>query len=95
MSTIFGVLKEYVDPSKIVDEDGELLWYISKNAFEPVFFRSMRQSRWLNWAGAKWSGAYMNDDTIVYALDNTRQGIYTIKDCKELLKKEQNEGTVY
>ena len=90
MSTTFGVLKEYVDPSKIVDEDGDLLWYISKNAFEPVFFRSMRQSRWLNWAGA-----YMNDDTIVYALDNTQQGIYTIKDCKELLKKEQDERGVH
>jgi hypothetical protein len=84
MSTTFGVLKEYVDPSKIVDEDGDLLWYISENAFEPIFFRSMRQSRWLNW-----TGAYMNDNTRVYALDNTQQGIYTIKDCKELLKKEQ------
>jgi hypothetical protein len=36
----------------------------------------------------------MNDDTIVYALDNTRQGIYTIKDCKELLNKEQ-EAQLY
>ncbi len=90
MSTTFGVLKEYVDHDKIVDENGDLLWYISEYAFEPIFFRSMRQSRWLNWAGA-----YMNDNTRVYALDNTHQGIYTIKDCKELLKKEQDEGTVY
>jgi hypothetical protein len=25
----------------------------------------------------------------VYALDNTQQGIYTVGDCKEFLKKEK------
>ena len=90
MSTTFGVLKEYIEHNKIVDEDGDLLWYISENVFEPVFFRSMRNSRWLNALGQ-----HADDNIRVYALDNTQQGIYTIKDCKELLKKEQDERTVY
>ena len=90
MSTTFGVLKEYVDASKIVDEDGDLLWYISESAFEPVFFRSMRNSRWLNALGQ-----HADDHIRVYALDNTQQGIYTIKDCKKLLKKEQDERAVH
>jgi hypothetical protein len=84
MSTTFGVLKEYIEHDKIVDEDGELLWYISKDAFDEVFFRSMNRSRWLNPLGQH------ADDTIkVYALDNTQQGVFTIKDCKELLKREK------
>ena len=84
MSTTFGVLKEYIEHDKLVDEDGDLLWYISEDAFEPVFFRSMRNSRWLSVLGQH------ADDTIrVYALDNTQQGVYTIKDCKELLKREK------
>jgi hypothetical protein len=90
MSTTFGVLKEYVEHNKIVDEDGVLLWYVSEDAFTPVFFRSMRNSRWLNVLGQ-----YADDSVRVYALDNTQQGIYTIKDCKELLKKEQDERAVH
>jgi len=90
MSTTFGVLKEYIDHDKIVDENGEILWYISDNAFDTIFFRSMRQSRWLHL-----NDEYIDDNVRVYALDNTHQGIYTIKDCKELLKKEQDERAVY
>ena len=90
MSTTFGVLKEYIDHDKIVDENGEILWYISENAFEPIFFRSMYQSRWLHW-----SGQYADDNVRVYALDNTQQGIYTIKDCKELLNKERDERAIH
>ena len=86
MSTTFGVLKQYVEHNKIVDEDGDLLWYISEDAFEPVFFRSMNRSRWLNVLGE-----HANDNIRVYALDNTQQGIYTIKDCKELLEKEKQK----
>jgi len=83
MSTTFGVLKEYIEHDKLVDEDGDLLWYISENAFEPVFFRSMNRSRWLNSLGQS-----ADDNIRVYALDNIQQDIYTIKDCKELLEKE-------
>jgi hypothetical protein len=86
MSTTFGVLKQYIDHNKIVDEDGDLLWYISEDAFEPVFFRSMRNSRWLNVLGK-----HSDDNIRVYALDNTNQGIFTIKDCKELLEKQTKQ----
>lgn len=88
MSTTFGVLKEYIDHHKIVDEDGDLLWYISESAFEPVFFRSMRNSRWLNTLGK-----YADDTVRVYPLDNTAQGIYTIKDCKNLIQKEYDSNS--
>jgi hypothetical protein len=86
MSTTFGVLKQYIEHNKIVDEDGDLLWYISEDAFEPVFFRSMRNSRWLNILGQ-----HSDDNIRVYALDNTNQGIFTIKDCKELLEKQTKQ----
>lgn len=86
MSTTFGVLKEYIEHNKLVDDDDDLLWYISENAFDPVFFRSMNRSKWLNSLGK-----YADDNIRVYALDNTSQGIKTIKDCKELLKKENKQ----
>jgi hypothetical protein len=86
MSTTFGVLKQYIEHNKIIDEDGDLLWYISEDAFEPVFFRSMRNSRWLNVLGQ-----HSDDNIRVYALDNTNQGIFTIKDCKELLEKQTKQ----
>jgi hypothetical protein len=83
MSTTFGILRIGIDHDKIVDEDGDLLEYISENIFEPVFFRSLKNSRWLTSFGP-----YLDSELKVYALDNTQQGIYTIKDCKELIKKE-------
>lgn len=88
MSTTFGILKIPVDYDKLVDEDGDLLPYISENVFEPIFFRSMRNSRWLSpivWA--------LSDDTRVFALDNTHQGIFTIEDCKNLLKQEYDNNS--
>lgn len=80
MSTTFGILKIKIEHDRIVDEYGDLLEYISENIFEPVFFRSLNNSRWLTHLGP-----YISDDTKVYALDNTQQGVYTIKDCKKLL----------
>ena len=88
MSTTFGVLKEYVEHNKIVDNDGDLLESINEDAFEPIFFRGSN-SRWLNNLGDK-----LADETKVYALDNTQQGIYTIKDIKEFLKPI-NERAIY
>jgi hypothetical protein len=79
MSTKFGILTEQIDHDKLVDEDGDLHFYISKTIFEPVFFRG-NTSRWLTSYGEQFK-----DDTRVYALDNTQQGIYTIKDIKEFL----------
>lgn len=82
MSTVFGILQTKVEHEKLVDQDGDLLDYISKEIFEPVFFRGTN-SRWLkNWA------KLLDDDTKVYAIDNTQQGIFTIKDCKEFLKNK-------
>lgn len=84
MSTVFGILQIKVEHEKLVDQDGDLLDYISKEIFEPVFFRGAN-SRWLkNWA------ELLDDDTKVYAIDNTQQGIFTIKDCKEFLKDKEN-----
>ena len=82
MSTTFGILTIKVEHDKLVDEDGDLLEYISKEIFEPVFFRG-NNSRWLkNWA------EQLDDSTKVYAIDNTQQGIFTIKDCKEFLNNK-------
>jgi hypothetical protein len=83
VSTKFGILTEQVEHEKLVDKDGDLLFYISKSIFEPVFFRSNggKNCRWLfNY------GPLLNDETKVYALDNTQQGIYTIGDIKKYLE---------
>jgi hypothetical protein len=83
MSTKFGILTQNIEHEKLVDEDNDLLDYISRDIFEPVFFRGT-YSKWLIKVGE-----YLPDDMRVYALDNTQQGIYTVGDCKEFLKKEK------
>jgi hypothetical protein len=83
MSTKFGILTQNIEHEKLVDEDGDLLDYISRDIFEPIFFRGIN-TRWLSAVGE-----YLPDDMKVYALDNTQQGIFIIKDCKELLKREK------
>lgn len=80
MSTTFGVLKIKVDHNKLVDEDGELLEYISDSVFEPIWFKGNNQSGW--WLSE--IARHLPDETIVYALDNTRQGIYTIGDLRKI-----------
>ena len=81
MSTTFGVLTIRVEHDKLIDEDGDLLDYISREIFEPVFFRG-NNSRWLkSWA------MILPDEHKVYALDNTQQGIFTIGDIKKFLNK--------
>lgn len=79
MSTKFGILTEKVEHHKLVDEDGDLLSYISNSIFEPVFFRG-HNSRWLK----EWA-KLLPDETKVYAMDNTQQGIFTISDIKKFL----------
>lgn len=81
MSTKFGILTEEVDHEKLVDNDGDLHFYISKNIFEPVFFRG-NSSRWLVSYGEQ-----LTNDTKVYALDNTQQEIFTIGDIKKFMKE--------
>jgi hypothetical protein len=84
MSTKFGILTQNIDHEKLVDEDGDLLDYISRNIFEPIFFRGVN-TRWLSAVGE-----YLPDDMKVYALDNTQQGIFTIGDIKKFMKDETN-----
>lgn len=89
MSTTFGILKENVEHEKLVDKDGDLLDYISRGIFEEVFFRTSRYI-WLSTLGP-----YLADETKVYALDNSQQGVFTIKDCKDLIKKQNQENEDY
>jgi hypothetical protein len=84
MSTTFGILTEKVEHEKLVDEDGDLLFYISGSIFEPVFFRG-NNSRWL-----KHFAEHLSDNHKVYAIDNTQQGIFTIGDIKKFLNNETN-----
>jgi hypothetical protein len=84
MSTKFGILTQNIDHEKLVDEDGDLLDYISRDIFEPIFFRGIN-TRWLSAVGV-----YLPDDMKVYALDNTQQGIFTIGDIKKFMKDETN-----
>lgn len=85
MSTTFGIPQRKVDLDKLVDEDGELLDYINTSFFEKVFFRSMNNSRWMN-AIAE----LLPDDTRVFPLDNSAQGIYTIGDIKQFLQSKHD-----
>jgi hypothetical protein len=88
MSTTFGIPQRAVELSILVDEFGDLQDYIDTSFFEKVFFRSMNNSRWLNPLADK-----LPDNTLVFPLDNTAQGIYTIGDIKEYLRKENETNS--
>jgi hypothetical protein len=83
MSTTFGIPLYPVDDTILLDEEGKLQPYISGNFFNDVFFRcnGNKNSEWLE----EWA-KFLPDDTRVYALDNTHQGIFTIGDIKEFMK---------
>lgn len=83
MSTTFGIPQRQVELSRLIDENGDLHDYIDTSFFERVFFRSMRNSRWMNSLANR-----LPDNTLVFPLDNTAQGIYTIGDIKKYLKTE-------
>jgi hypothetical protein len=85
MSTTFGIPLYPVDDTILLDEEGELQPYISKNFFNDVFFRGNgnKNSGWLT----EWA-ELLPDETRVYALDNTQQGIFTIGDIKKFMKDE-------
>ena len=85
MSTTFGIPLYPVDDKILIDVEGCLQPYICENFFNTVFFRGNgSDSKWLN----EWAEG-LEGDVRVYPLNNTPQGIYTIKDCKELLKSEK------
>ena len=83
MSTTFGIPQRQVELTRLIDEDGDLHDYIDTSFFEKVFFRSMHNSRWMNSLANR-----LPDNTLVFPLDNTAQGIYTIGDIKKYLKTE-------
>jgi hypothetical protein len=86
MSTTFGI------PIKKVDIDlnqyDEVMNYYFRHEddelFTNVWYRSMGKCRWLNPLGE-----LLPDDTKVYALDNSQQGVYTIGDIKEKMKQQE------
>jgi hypothetical protein len=82
MSTTFGIPRDPIN-IELGDEDG-VYYYINTDIFEKVFFRSMGRCRWLSPLAER-----LLDDTKVYALDNSQQGVYTIGDIKELMKDER------
>lgn len=85
MSTTFGIPQRIIDIDKICDEDGDLLDYIDHSFFERIWFRS-HYGRWLNPLASR-----LPDETRVFPLDNSAQGIYTIGDIKEFMDKIDKE----
>ena len=85
MSTTFGIPKEPID-IELGDADG-IFYYINPDIFEKVFFRTMYNSRWLNDLAKS-----LPEETKVYALDNTQQGVYTIGDIKQLMKNGKSNN---
>lgn len=83
MSTTFGVLKETL-PIEVGDENG-VFSYISADYFERVWFRTGSS---INGKPGYWKNEFacwLPDDTRVYALDNSQQGVNTIGDIKQLM----------
>ena len=86
MSTTFGI------PIKKVDVDlnqyDEVMNYYSRHEddelFTNVWYRSLGNCRWLNPLAE-----LLPDDTKVYALDNSQQGVYTIGDIKQKMKEQE------
>ena len=87
MSTTFGIPQRQVELSRLIDENGDLHDYIDTSFFEKVFFRTMHNSRWMNSLASR-----LPDNTLVFPLDNTAQGIYTIGDIKKFLKEKEDEA---
>jgi hypothetical protein len=88
MSTTFGIPQRIVDIDKICDENGDLLDYIDPSFFEKIFYRGNAGygTRWLNSLASR-----LPDETKVFPLDNSVQGIYTIGDIKKLMDKIDKE----
>ena len=83
MSTTFGIPQRKISIDSLCDDEGNLLDYIDPSFFEKIFYRGNAGygTRWLNN-----TAHLLPDDTRVYPLDNTAQGISTIGDIKEHLQ---------
>ena len=79
MSTKFGIPKREVD-IELGDENG-IFDYINEDFFYEVAHRSNNGEFTLIGSSAKY-----NNQTRVYALDNSQQGINTIGDIKKEIK---------
>ena len=88
MSTTFGIPQRQVELDKLTDAFGELHDYIDTSFFEKVFYRG-GNSRWLNPLSGK-----LPDNTLIFPLDNSAQGIYTIGDARKFLKEKENESDI-
>jgi hypothetical protein len=84
MSTTFGIPIRQLN-IELGNEDG-LHDYISTEFFEKVWFRTTK-CRWLNPLAE-----LLPDDTKVYALDNSQQGVYTIGDIKKIMDGQEMEN---
>ncbi len=82
MSTTFGINTTDFKDFELVDD--EIPYWINKNIFERVAFRSNT----IGWRNDM--ARFLPDDTKVYPLDNSAQGIYTIGDIKKEIL-EQNK----
>ena len=81
MSTTFGIPKKPIN-IELGDENG-VYENINEEIFKKVWFRTMKNSRWLSD-----SAKLLPDDTRVYALDNSQQGIFTIGDIKKSMEED-------
>ena len=82
MSTTFGINTTDFKDFELVDD--EIPYWINKNIFERVAFRSNT----IGWRNDM--ARFLPDNTKVYPLDNLAQGIYTIGDIKKEIL-EQNK----
>jgi len=82
MSTTFGINTTDFKDFELVDD--EIPYWINKNIFERVAFRSNT----IGWRNDM--ARFLPDNTKVYPLDNSAQGIYTIGDIKKEIL-EQNK----
>jgi predicted transport protein len=82
MSTKFGIPSREID-IELGDENG-IFDYISEDFFQDVAFRNNRGK--ISWIMAL--ADELPDDTKVYALDNSQQGIYTIGDIKKEIETQ-------
>jgi len=82
MSTTFGINTTDFKDFELVDD--EIPYWINKNIFERVAFRGST----IGWRNDM--ARFLPDETKVYPLDNSAQGIYTIGDIKKEIL-EQNK----
>jgi hypothetical protein len=82
MSTLFGIPIRHVE-IELGDEYG-IFDYISEDFFQEVAVRT--NSGKIGWVMAL--ADELPDDTKVYALDNSQQGIYTIGDIKKEIETQ-------